>query len=90
MHAQHSSTAAAHTGRFPVQSGLHATKRWQVAGLEILANHAIGVEYRWHGGGGTDRSYLNDFVDAIEIQNLALKINYQSCVTPAYPQAAGS
>ncbi len=42
------------------------------------------------GGGGTDRSYLNDFVDAIEIQNLALKINYQPCVTPAYPQAAGS
>jgi hypothetical protein len=31
------------------------------------------------GGGGTDRSMLNDFVDAIELQNLQLKIDYQPC-----------
>jgi hypothetical protein len=31
------------------------------------------------GSGGTDRSVLNDFVDAIDIQNLQLKIDYQPC-----------
>ena len=31
------------------------------------------------GGGATDRSMLNDFVDAIELQNLQLKIDYQPC-----------
>lgn len=31
------------------------------------------------GSGGTDRSVLNDFVDAIDIQNLQIKIDYQPC-----------
>lgn len=31
------------------------------------------------GAGGTDRSVLNDFVDAIDIQNLQIKIDYQPC-----------
>lgn len=31
------------------------------------------------GSGGNDRSMLNDFVDAIDIQNLSLKISYQPC-----------
>lgn len=31
------------------------------------------------GAGGTDRSVLNDYVDAIELQNLQLKIDYQPC-----------
>jgi hypothetical protein len=30
---------------------------------------------------GTDKSVLNDFVDGIEILNLALKIDYQPCVS---------
>lgn len=29
--------------------------------------------------GGTDKMMLNDFVDAIDIQNLQLKIDYQPC-----------
>lgn len=29
--------------------------------------------------GGTDRTMLNDFVDAIDIQNLQVKIDYQPC-----------
>lgn len=28
---------------------------------------------------GTDKSMLNDFVDAIDIQNISLKISYQPC-----------
>lgn len=31
------------------------------------------------GGGNTDRSVLNDFVDAIDIQNLQFKLDYQPC-----------
>lgn len=31
------------------------------------------------GSGGTDRSVLNDYVDAIDIQNLQFKIDYQPC-----------
>jgi hypothetical protein len=31
------------------------------------------------GSGGNDRSMLNDFVDAIDIQNLQLKIDYEPC-----------
>lgn len=30
--------------------------------------------------GGTAKNTLNDFVDAIELQNLQLKINYQPCL----------
>lgn len=30
--------------------------------------------------GGNTRNKLNDFVDAIELQNLSLKINYQPCL----------
>lgn len=33
-------------------------------------------------GGNTSLS-INDYVDAIEIQNLDLKINYQPCLTPS-------
>lgn len=33
--------------------------------------------------GGTSDLKLNDYVDAIEIQNLDLKINYQPCLTPS-------
>lgn len=29
--------------------------------------------------GGTDRSMLNDYVDAIDIMNLQVKIDYQPC-----------
>jgi hypothetical protein len=33
--------------------------------------------------GGNTADTLNDYVDAIEIQNLDLKINYQPCLTPS-------
>lgn len=48
-----------------------------------LISHSKWDRYYWGTsklvGAGNDRSALNDFVDAIELQNLSLKIDYQPC-----------